>query len=211
MSRLTYIKSFFILCILSLVSLSGCATIIKGTTQNIPVASDPTGADVTVDAQLYGQTPIDLSVKRKRDHLVTISKEGYHSKSIPIVKSVGGAVWGNIVAGGLIGWGIDASTGAQYNLTPESISVKLEPLKGGEIVSTSSDSESEFVKHLNDLDELKDANAISEEEHSSMRTALFKRYFPEMYAEVLGISEESLPPTNEPEELPPPADETEVK
>lgn len=199
MSRLTCIKSFFILCILSLVSLSGCATIIKGTTQNIPVASDPTGADVTVNAQLYGQTPIDISMKRKRDHLVTISKEGYHPKSIPIVKSTGGAVWGNIIAGGLIGWGIDASSGSQNNLTPESISVKLEPLKGGEVVSASSDSKSEFVKQLNDLDELKDADKISEEEHSSMRKALFKRYFPEMYAKVLGIPEESLPPANESE------------
>ena len=99
MSRPTCIKSLFILCIVSLVCLSGCATIIKGTRQKITVASDPTGSDVTVYAQLYGQTPIDVSMKRKRDNLVTISKEGYHPKSIPIVKSIGGSVWANSIAG----------------------------------------------------------------------------------------------------------------
>ena len=35
------------------------------------------------------------------------------------------AVAGNIIAGGLVGWGVDAVTGAQYNLKPESINVTL--------------------------------------------------------------------------------------
>ena len=39
--------------------------------------------------------------------------------SVAVVKNVGGVVWGNIPAGGLIGRGVDASTGAQYNLVQD--------------------------------------------------------------------------------------------
>ena len=113
MSCSSYSKLAVLSCLLSLMLLSGCATIVKGTTQKIPIASDPSNAEVTVDGQSFGETPIDIEMKRKRDHLVTISKHGYKSRSIPIVKSVGGAVWGNVIAGGLIGWGIDATSGAQ--------------------------------------------------------------------------------------------------
>ena len=56
---------------------TGCATIIKGTTQAIPVSSDPAGADILVDGMLVGTTPSDVEFKRKRDHLVVIEKENY--------------------------------------------------------------------------------------------------------------------------------------
>lgn len=42
---------------IALICLSGCATIVKGTTQKVPVASDPPDADVIVDGNLSGQTP----------------------------------------------------------------------------------------------------------------------------------------------------------
>jgi len=188
------IKITVIVGVLSLSTLSGCATITKGSTQKIAVASDPSDADVTADGLALGQTPIDITLKRKRDHLVTVSKKGYRPKSIAITKSTGGAVWGNILAGGLIGWGIDASTGAQYNLSPESISVRLEPLEEGETISESSDAKSDFVRKLNDLDELKEQGSISDEEYSSMRTGLFKEYFPEMDEEVTGAPSNTDPP-----------------
>ena len=178
------IKIFLLFCLFCNGLLSGCATIVKGTTQSVPVASDPDKADVIADGQQMGQTPIDLKLQRKRDHLITISKTGFQSKSIAVTKSVGGAVWGNIIAGGLIGWGVDATSGAQYNLSPESISVKLEPLKEGETETSSREPKSDFISKLNDLDELKEQKKISDEEYSAMRTSLFKQYYPEMDTEV---------------------------
>jgi len=71
---------------------TGCASIVKGSTQSIPISSDPPGADIIVDGSLMAQTPTNLKLKRKHDHLVTIQKTGYHSKAIPVVKDVGGAV-----------------------------------------------------------------------------------------------------------------------
>jgi len=46
--------------------------------------------------------PAQLELRRKDDHLITLEKTGYAPASVQIVKSVGGAVWGNILAGGLI-------------------------------------------------------------------------------------------------------------
>ena len=169
------------LLVLSLIlTMSGCATIVKGTTQGIPIASDPSRADVIVDGSLRGQTPIDLELKRKRDHLVTIQKEGFQSKSVPIVKDVGGAVWGNILWGGLIGWGVDATSGAQNNLNPKSISVKLEPSTEASDVKEELQHQSTFVQRLNELDDLAENQKVTEDEYLTMRKALFKEYYPEM-------------------------------
>ncbi len=162
---------------------TGCATIIKGTNQEIPISSDPSGADILVDGQLVGTTPADVEIKRKRDHLVEIKKTGYQPKSVPVVKNVGGAVWGNIIAGGLIGWGVDAASGAQNNLTPKTIYVRLEPVGGGGQTRDSSQDSSVGIKKLNDLDQMRDNKQITDEEYTRGRIALIEQYFPEMIPE----------------------------
>lgn len=109
------------LCTLS----SGCATIINGTRQKIDVATDPVGATVSAD-EITVQSPCSLNLRRKYDHLVTISKPGYETEVVKVTPVLSAAVAGNIfLVGGLIGWGIDAADGAQYRLVPESINVKL--------------------------------------------------------------------------------------
>ena len=162
---------------------TGCATILKGTNQEIPISSDPSGADIFVDGNLVGTTPADVQIKRKRDHLVEIKKTGYQPKSVPVVKNVGGAVWGNILAGGLIGWGVDAATGAQNNLTPKTIYVRLEPVgEGGQTTDSSQDS-SVGIKKLNDLDQMRENKQITDEEYTRGRIALIEQYFPELMPE----------------------------
>ena len=66
-----------ILIVFALVLAGGCATIVKGTNQKIPIGSSPSNADIYVDGNLMGSTPLDVQISRKRDHLVTISKPGY--------------------------------------------------------------------------------------------------------------------------------------
>lgn len=122
-------------------------------------------------------------MKRKRDHLVTLSLEGYRSKSMPMVRDVGGAVWGNILAGGLIGWGVDATSGAQYNLSPKVVHVKLIP--NGEGMKDEDDGElaTTFITKLNELDQLLEEERVTKEEYAEARKALFKEYYPEMLPE----------------------------
>ncbi len=156
----------------------GCASIVKGTTQPIPVASDPSGADVKIDGNKVGQTPMSLDVKRKNDHLVTIEKAGYQPESIAITRNIGGAVYGNILAGGLVGWGVDAISGAQYNLSPKIISVTMKPAPTAADVRavTEKSSAAVFIEELNKLDAMHVAKTITDEEYAKMRTALVAKY-----------------------------------
>lgn len=171
-----------LLALIALFLLSGCATVIKGTTQTIPVSSDPAGADVIVNNVLTGTTPTEIELKRKRDHLITIEKDGYAAASVPVLKSVGGAVWGNILAGGLIGWGVDATSGAQYNLNPETVFVRLRPTGGGGGPEEESSTVA-GVARLRELDQALEEGLISDDEYGKGREEVIRRYFPEMIDE----------------------------
>ena len=156
----------------------GCATIIKGSSQSIPVSSDPPAADIVLDGKIVGQTPKTLTLKRENNYLLTIQKTGFEQQSVPIVKDIGGAVWGNALAGGLIGWGVDAASGAQYNLLPASVSVKLVPVNTA-VNGMAADDSSTFVSKLKALDQQHDAKQISDQDYVNGRLELFKKYMPE--------------------------------
>lgn len=111
--------------ILSLVLLSSCATIINGPTQRVPLTSFPAGAMVEVDGCYVGHTPLTVSVARNMDHIVTFSKEGYVPQTYQLTHVMSAAVAGNIIAGGLVGWGVDAVTGSQYRVIPETLVADL--------------------------------------------------------------------------------------
>jgi len=111
-------------------SLSGCATVMCGTSQNIPVSSNPTGAVLQVDGSGSFTTPTTLRLERKRDHVLVFTKEGYDQQNVTILHVISGAVCGNILLGGLIGWGVDAMTGAQFKLVPENVNVELKKSSG---------------------------------------------------------------------------------
>ena len=70
--------------------------------------------------------------KRNADITVTINKEGYESQTIPLTKEVPGTgaagFAGNILAGGLVGMGVDAVTGAAQDHKPNPVIVTLQPI-----------------------------------------------------------------------------------
>jgi hypothetical protein len=154
--------------------LSGCATIIKGSHQDIPVATDPSNASVFVDGVRQGYTPTKLNLARKASYVVTLELDGHESESITIKPSIGGAVAGNIIAGGLIGWGVDAGTGAQYNLHPDTINVRLRPRLPP--ASQPKSAIDEMLREIAKLDSLKSEGKVSEEEYATLRSGILKRY-----------------------------------
>ena len=91
--------------------MSGCCTIMHGTHQDVGMSSVPPGAKVYVDSVYVGTTPVVVPVKRSNDHVVRFEKPGYETFDATLTNSVSGWVWGNLVAGGLIGLGVDAVTG----------------------------------------------------------------------------------------------------
>ena len=117
------------------VALGGCASVTRGTTENISIASTPSGAQADVaglDIPTVCVTPCVVQAKRSADIVVTVSKEGYEPQIVPLTKDVsgsGGAGFaGNLLLGGLVGMGVDAATGAAMDHKPNPVIVTLQPV-----------------------------------------------------------------------------------
>jgi hypothetical protein len=162
-----YLFNLFSVLILSALA-SGCATIVHGTTQDIPISTKPEGCIAkTADGQEC-KTPCKMSLKRKEDHIINISKEGHETSTVKIQHVVSGAVAGNILAGGLIGWGIDAATGGQYRLVPELVDVELKCIEKKPVLLI------DRLKELKELEELKAKGTISENEYNMLKEQCLK-------------------------------------
>lgn len=108
-----------------LLALTGCATIMHGTTQRVGISSNPSNASVYVDNMPVGNTPVVVHMTRGDNHLVRIELEGYVPYEAAFTKTLSGWVFGNIVFGGLIGLAVDAVSGGIYRLTPENIQAEM--------------------------------------------------------------------------------------
>lgn len=112
----------------------GCASISRGTTENISISSTPPGATAELsglDNPTSCVTPCVVVVKRNADITVTVNKEGYEPQVIPLTKEIPGAgaagFAGNVLIGGLVGMGVDAATGAAQDHKPNPVVVTLNP------------------------------------------------------------------------------------
>lgn len=111
----------------------GCASIVHQTTQQVPVKSEPAGAEITVacgdvfnDPKLL--TPAVVTVHRKPDHCVIgLSKAGYQHQDVVLKKGLSGWYVGNVLIGGIVGLIVDAANGAMWNRTPKEVNVTLAP------------------------------------------------------------------------------------
>ena len=151
-----------------LMALNGCATIIHGTTQDIDVKTDPAGADLLVDGQNHYKSPAVITMKRKDDHTVEISQEGYKRAAVEIKGTISAAVLGDFLAGGAIGYGIDAATGAQRRLEPEKVEVRLQPLTS----QPDRDEAKKLEDKLNRLKIMKDEGKLTQEDYNQVRLKL---------------------------------------
>lgn len=97
-----------------------------GTTQKVPVNSNPSGAIAKVDGGMAAVTPTIFNLERKTDHTIEISKEGYRTAQVILRHTLSGAVAGNILIGGIIGCAVDGCSGAMFKLVPERVDVNLE-------------------------------------------------------------------------------------
>jgi PEGA domain len=124
-------KKFYTLGMVGCVSmLSACATVTRGTTNQIQIMSEPSGAAVKTSLNQTCTTPCTLTVGRKDEFSVVINLPGYKEQVVEIKTRVAGAgaagFVGNVVIGGVIGMGADAVTGATLEHFPNPLEVKLE-------------------------------------------------------------------------------------
>ena len=119
----------------ALVSTSACATVTKGTEDTVRLESTPPMAQVTIEDTRYilrdvtCVTPCKLELNRKWAYNVTFEKHGYAPVTHLLQPKLSGdgvaGMSGNILLGGIIGAGVDASTGAMNDLKPNPLHVEL--------------------------------------------------------------------------------------
>jgi hypothetical protein len=108
--------------------LSGCATIVNGTTQSVSILTTPADAEGAKcelrnsEGAWFVTTPGSAVVhKTKNDLTVTCKKDGFQDATMVVPSKFGGATAGNILAGGIIGVGVDAASGANYSYQNQTI------------------------------------------------------------------------------------------
>lgn len=108
-----------IIAAIAAVGLSGCATIVQGSTQSMSVNTKPEdGAKCELknsQGTWYVTTPGSVTVhKTKTDLEISCSKEGVGKGSVTAKAKFGGTTFGNVLAGGLVGVAVDAASGANF-------------------------------------------------------------------------------------------------
>lgn len=110
--------------------LSGCASIVDGTSQNVTLQTPPvTGANCSLKNNKgtwhVFSTPGTIKVHRSYSALhVTCRKPGYKKAKKRFQSTTKGMMAGNIVFGGFIGGGVDAADGAAYDY-PNNLTVRM--------------------------------------------------------------------------------------
>jgi hypothetical protein len=121
---------------ISALSLQGCASIVDGSTQSLSLETKTQAGDQITGANCkmtndkgtwFVATPGSVSVHRSLDDLTILcTKDNFQPASIVTKSSTKGMAFGNILFGGIIGAGVDASTGAAYDY-PSLIPVFMTP------------------------------------------------------------------------------------
>jgi len=116
-------------------SLAACATVTRGSKDAWVVNSEPSGAKVeTSNGHQCPATPCAIKMSRKAKFTATITKPGYKPATVTVTHKTANAgaagVAGNVLLGGVIGLGVDLATGASQDLTPNPVTLKLEPVDG---------------------------------------------------------------------------------
>lgn len=128
------------------VAMTGCSTIANGKNQAVKFSTGAVeGADCIVSGGRDGavresfQTPATVQIRRAKAAIdVECSKAGYETASRRVESKMEGSTGGNVVAGGFVGLGVDAMTGAMFKY-PDTILLELDasnpPTVTGEPIS----------------------------------------------------------------------------
>jgi hypothetical protein len=87
-----------IILIALLISVTSCGTL-SGTKSKIYFDSNPQGAEVIVDGEVLGKTPIELTIKNRKKCTITLHYDGYKDYSRFIDKKISpGAIIADVIA-----------------------------------------------------------------------------------------------------------------
>ena len=130
MKKLVKTLSIATVVAMATIQLSSCATIVSGGAPKITINGDvPEPVTIETEDAAYIDVTLPTVVKAKRHHIdgqhIQITSENYKFDDIVLTKTVNGWAFGNILIGGLIGWGIDLGTNCvskpaqtEFTITP---------------------------------------------------------------------------------------------
>jgi len=122
--------SVVLVTLVSILIIAGCATIIKGTSQDISIQSNPSSGKIIIKTSggvevFNGVTPATAKLAKKHEYVVTVQLAGYKDGTVMIGQSFEAWTIGNLLCGGVIGLVIDAVDGAMWKLEPDQIMVTM--------------------------------------------------------------------------------------
>lgn len=127
-SLLTIMVGAVLMCLL----LSGCATILGGgSSQGITLTAQPSHATYAIKSasgllMSSGAAPAQVRLPRKNEYQIEIVADGFKPQSVVLTRGTNGWIWGNLVVGWIVGFGVDFLTGSAYKLEPAIVSVALQ-------------------------------------------------------------------------------------
>jgi hypothetical protein len=113
--------------VMSGLSLTGCASLMNGTRQDVAVDSSPANAECRISDQQTIRTPAVVSLARAHRHSITCRLPGYQPARAALGLRASAWLWGDIVCLGPIGLLIDAASGGANRIDPEQVRLTLRP------------------------------------------------------------------------------------
>lgn len=107
-------------------AINGCATILAPSTHPLAISSEPDGAEVYLNGERVGVTPVRLDLKADKSYTIEYRKEGYETVT-RVVNTKVGAGW--VIADilfGLVPVIVDAATGKWNQLDQDAVDAQLE-------------------------------------------------------------------------------------
>jgi hypothetical protein len=130
--RRSAIESLFGIAAACVLCLSGCATVVKGSSQPVTLETKPPGATCVLTRKsktvaVVNPTPGTVTVDKSKDAMaVSCTKDGYEEAAGVVKSEFQPMTFGNIILGGLIGVAVDAASGAMTEYQP-SVTITLIP------------------------------------------------------------------------------------
>lgn len=113
-------------------TLSGCATMFCGSSEDVKIESFPSGASVFVNGKKVGKTPLEVEMNRDSHPLIVLKKEGYADTRVQIKDEWNGTTMLNALffpgipfGFPITGWIIDTRSGATREYTEDHVVVPI--------------------------------------------------------------------------------------